>query len=62
MASKEKWVAVLLSFGLVIVFAGEALADKLVLENGDTLTGTVEKVVGDKLTLKTDYSGPIETL
>ena len=37
-----------------------AFADKVILENGDALTGTVEKVIDGKLTLKTDYSGPIE--
>ena len=35
-------------------------ADKVILENGDTLTGTVVKVMDGKLTLKTDYSAPIE--
>jgi len=34
------------------LFVGAALADKIVLENGDTLTGTVEKVVEGKLTFK----------
>jgi len=38
----------------------EVCADKVVLENGDTLTGTVVKVLDGKLTLKTDYSAPIE--
>ena len=36
-----------------------ALADRVVIENGDTLTGTVEKVIDGKLTLVTDYAGPI---
>ena len=55
-----------LSFTLIALFlasvvcAAGALADKLVLVNGDTLTGTVEKAEGGKLTFKTDYSGPIE--
>jgi putative salt-induced outer membrane protein YdiY/sRNA-binding regulator protein Hfq len=40
--------------------AGGALADEIVLVNGNTLTGTIEKVDGGKLTLKTDYSQPIE--
>jgi putative salt-induced outer membrane protein YdiY len=51
-------------FGLVIPMflfcVGGALADKVVLVNGDTLTGTVVKAEGGKLTLKTEYSGPIE--
>ena len=49
-----------LSLSLLFLCFGQALADKIVLENGDTLTGTVEKVVGGKLTLKTDYAGAIE--
>jgi len=40
--------------------AGAALADEIVLVNGNTLTGTIEKVEAGKLTLKTDYSQPIE--
>lgn len=44
----------------LVLFAGKALADKVVLDNGDTLTGTVVKLEGGKLTLKTDYAGPVE--
>jgi len=36
------------------------LADEIILENGDKLTGTVEKVEGGILTFKTEYSKPIE--
>jgi hypothetical protein len=36
------------------------MADKVILENGDTLTGTVEKMTEGKLTFKTDYAGTIE--
>jgi putative salt-induced outer membrane protein YdiY/sRNA-binding regulator protein Hfq len=50
--------------GIVSLFlflvAGEAMADHVVLINGDSLSGTIEKVSGGKLTMKTDYSGPIE--
>jgi len=50
--------------GILLLFsmldARETYADKIVLENGDTLTGTVVKVLDGKLTLKTDYSAPIE--
>jgi hypothetical protein len=53
-----------LVLGLVPLFlflvAGEAMADHVVLINGDSLSGTIEKVSGGKLTVKTDYSGPIE--
>ena len=45
---------------MLLVWTGGAFADRVILENGDTLTGTVEKVMDGKLTLKTDYSGPIE--
>ncbi len=37
-----------------------ALADRIVLENGDTLTGVIEKLTDGKITLKTDYSNPVE--
>ena len=59
---KTQCVSVFLSFMLFssVLCVGTALADKMVLENGDTLTGTVETVVEGKLTFKTDYSGPIE--
>jgi putative salt-induced outer membrane protein YdiY len=49
-----------LIFLLYFVSAGEALADSIILENGDTLTGTVERVIRGKLILKTDYAGAIE--
>lgn len=42
------------------LFANAALADKVVLDNGDTLSGTVVKLQGGKLTLKTDYAGAVE--
>ena len=51
-------LGILCSFSLLAV--GVALADEIVLVNGNTLTGTIEKVQGGKLTLKTDYSQPIE--
>ncbi len=55
------WVVLLSGIFLTLFsYTGGALADRVVLENGDTLTGTVEKVMDGKLTLKTDYSGPIE--
>jgi putative salt-induced outer membrane protein YdiY len=51
--------AVLLGFFLILGNS-QALADEIVLENGNILTGTIEKVEGGKLILKTDYSQPIE--
>lgn len=46
-------------FFVLLVHIEEALADKIILENGDALTGTVEKVIDGKLTFVTDYAGPI---
>lgn len=37
-----------------------AIADKVILENGDILTGTIEKMTNGKLTFKTDYAGIID--
>jgi len=51
---------VLISFIFFFLTVEGAVADKVILENGDILTGTVEKVVEGKLTLKTDYAGIIE--
>ena len=48
-----------LFFFLLLMGVGEALADKIILENGDALTGTVEKVIDGKLTFITDYAGAI---
>lgn len=45
---------------LLLISAGELLADEILLENGDRLTGTVLKLEGGKLTLKTDYAGEIQ--
>ena len=58
---RMNWVVLLGGIFLSIFSCAEgAFADKVILENGDTLTRTVEKVVDGKLTLKTDYAGPIE--
>ena len=45
---------------ILLTCVGEVLADRVVLENGDILTGTIEKALEGKLTLKTEYSSPIE--
>jgi putative salt-induced outer membrane protein YdiY len=42
-----------------MVGVGEAFADKINLENGDVVSGTVEKVIDGKLTFITDYAGAI---
>jgi putative salt-induced outer membrane protein YdiY len=46
------WVSVL----LLLLFTGEAFADKILMKNGDRLQGTVEKVAGGILTFSTGYS------
>jgi len=56
---RMRWMAMVLLSSLVSL-SGTALADKVVLDNGDTLTGTVVKLEGGKLTLKTEYAGPVE--
>ena len=47
-------------FFIFIFWAGAVLADEVILENGDKMTGTVVKVEGGKLILKTDYAGSVE--
>ena len=44
---------------LVILFSSFALADSVVLTNGDRLTGTITKSDQKSLTLKTDYADDI---
>jgi putative salt-induced outer membrane protein YdiY len=56
--AKKPWT-ILFSL-LIFMGAGPVWADEIVLENGNVLTGTIEKVDGGKLFLKTDYSQPIE--
>jgi putative salt-induced outer membrane protein YdiY len=46
-------------FLVLFICAGEVFADKIILENGDKLTGKVESVIDGKLTIVTDYAGPI---
>jgi len=45
---------------ILFVFPGSALADKILMKNGDRLRGTVETVKNGVLTLKTDYSETIK--
>jgi putative salt-induced outer membrane protein YdiY len=49
-------------FSIFVFYPKIGLADEVTLENGDKLTGTVVKVEGGKLTLKTDYAGAVEIL
>ncbi len=45
--------------GLFLVLAIPALADQIVLKNGDRLTGSITKSDGKQLVLKTDYAGDV---
>lgn len=57
----RKLVLILIATVLPLLLpTGNAHADMVVLQNGDTLTGTLVKLQGGKLTLKTDYAGAVE--
>jgi putative salt-induced outer membrane protein YdiY len=45
--------------GLVLLLAIPALADQIVLRNGDRLTGSITKSDGKELVLKTDFAGDV---
>jgi putative salt-induced outer membrane protein len=45
--------------GLLLLLAIPALADQVVLKNGDRLTGSITKSDGKQLVIKTDYAGDI---
>ncbi len=45
--------------GLLFLFAIPALADQIVMKNGDKLTGSITKSDGKTLVLKTDYAGDL---
>jgi putative salt-induced outer membrane protein len=45
--------------GLLFLFAIPAVADQVVLKNGDKLTGSISKSDGKTLVLKTDYAGDL---
>jgi putative salt-induced outer membrane protein YdiY len=45
--------------GLLLLLAIPALADQVVLKNGDRLTGTISKSDGKVLVIKTDYAGDV---
>jgi putative salt-induced outer membrane protein YdiY len=61
MVKQIKRLIVIWIVPFIILFVGldQVFADRIVLENGDTLTGTVDKVIDGKLTFITDYAGPI---
>jgi len=50
---------VIRSVSLVIFISHMAIADQIVLQNGDRLTGTVIKSDGKELVIKTEYAGEI---
>ena len=45
--------------GLLLLLAIPALADQVVLKNGDRLTGSIVKSDGKQLVIKTDYAGDV---
>ncbi len=45
--------------GLLLLSAIPALADQVVLKNGDRLTGSIAKSDGKQLVIKTDYAGDV---
>jgi putative salt-induced outer membrane protein YdiY len=45
--------------GLLLLLTIPALADQIVLKNGDRLTGTITKSDGKQLVIKTDYAGDV---
>jgi putative salt-induced outer membrane protein len=44
---------------LLLLIAVPALADQIVLKNGDKITGTIAKSDGKELVIKTDYAGDL---
>jgi putative salt-induced outer membrane protein len=44
---------------LLLLFATPALADQIVLKNGDRLSGSITKSDGKQLVIKTDYAGDV---
>ena len=45
--------------GLILLLAIPALADQIVLKNGDKLTGSIVKSDGKELVIQTDYAGAV---
>jgi hypothetical protein len=54
----KKFVAGLILL-LVLLLAIPALADQIVLKNGDKLTGSITRSDGKELVIKTDYAGDV---
>ncbi len=51
---------VLVCLSVFLVFASGALADTLVLKNGDRVTGTIESSDAKEITFKSDFAGEIK--
>ncbi len=47
------------SFGLLLVLASPCLADEIILENGDRISGTIVRKDGESVIIKTAYAGDI---
>ena len=45
--------------GILLLLTIPALADQIVLKNGDHLTGSITKSDGKELVIKTDYAGDV---
>jgi putative salt-induced outer membrane protein len=52
-------LAGMLASSVALVLPAAALADSVVLKNGDRLTGSVTQLAGGKLTVHTDYAGDV---
>jgi putative salt-induced outer membrane protein YdiY len=52
-------VRIRLLFLLLLPLASALLADQVVLKNGDTITGSIVKKDGDKLTIKSEFLGDV---
>ena len=57
--TEEDFVRSQFIFALILQLAIPALADTVVLKNGDRLTGSIAKSDGKTLVLKTDYAGDL---
>ena len=64
MLNSERFVPVICSalFIILCTLSGKALADVVVLEGGERLTGTITTLEEETLTLTTDYSEPVKIL
>jgi len=59
MATRTFPIRGLFFFFLITLFTHQAYADQIVLENGDTISGTITKAAGGSVTIATEYSKPV---